>query len=89
MNELEPPDSFHLRAAIGWIELGNCLEANEELENISPSMRVHPDVLNLRWHICAKAKNNDLNTFVSCYGFTKWLVPKSGANNSTLFRDVH
>ncbi len=28
---LEPPDSFHLEAAMGWLELGNHLEANEEL----------------------------------------------------------
>src|ERR1039457_1350006 len=49
------PDSHHLLAAQGWLELGNHLEANEELENISPEMGVHPDVLNLRWHIYSKA----------------------------------
>ena len=49
------PDSHHLLAAQGWLELGNHLEANEELESISPEMRVHPDVLNLRWHIYSKA----------------------------------
>jgi hypothetical protein len=33
---IKPPDSVHLKAAEGWLELGNHLEANEELENISP-----------------------------------------------------
>jgi tetratricopeptide (TPR) repeat protein len=51
---LEPPDSFHLKAAEGWLELGNHLEANEELEQIAPQLRVHPDVLEIRWEIYAK-----------------------------------
>ena len=51
---LEPPDIFHLRAACGWLELGNHLEANEELENITPKLRAHPDVLEIRWQIYAK-----------------------------------
>lgn len=51
---LEPPDSIHLKAAEGWLELGNHLEANEELEKIAPELRVHPDVLEIRWHIYAK-----------------------------------
>jgi tetratricopeptide (TPR) repeat protein len=55
MNSLEPPDSHCLKSAQGWLELGNHLEANEELEKISPEKRVHPDVLDVRWHIFAKA----------------------------------
>jgi tetratricopeptide (TPR) repeat protein len=51
---LEPPDSIHLKAAEGWLELGNHIETNEELEKISPQLRVHPDVLELRWQIYAK-----------------------------------
>ena len=35
MKSLQPPDSYYLRAAIGWLELGNHLEANEELEKIA------------------------------------------------------
>jgi hypothetical protein len=31
MTDLAPPDSLHLEAAEGWIELANHLEANEEL----------------------------------------------------------
>jgi predicted Zn-dependent protease len=53
---LQPPDSMHLEAAEGWLELGNEIEAFEELECITPQMRVHPDVLELRWQIYAKEK---------------------------------
>jgi tetratricopeptide (TPR) repeat protein len=57
--KLEHPDDLHLEAAQGWLELGDHLEANEELERISPDMRVHPDVLNVRWHIYSKAQKWD------------------------------
>jgi tetratricopeptide (TPR) repeat protein len=57
---LESPDTHHLQAAIGWLELGNITEANEELENIAPTLRAHPDVLEVRWQIFAKAKKWDL-----------------------------
>lgn len=39
VQSLTPLDSHHLEAAQGWLELGNHLEANEELEKISPAMR--------------------------------------------------
>jgi tetratricopeptide (TPR) repeat protein len=48
---LEPPDTIHLSAAEGWLGLGNPLEANEELEKITPQLRNHPDVLEVRWQI--------------------------------------
>jgi predicted Zn-dependent protease len=48
-------DQRQLDAAEGWLELGNWLEANEELEGISPKMRAHPCVLRVRWEIYAKA----------------------------------
>ena len=48
---LKPPDSIHLKAAEGWLVLGNHVEPNEELENITPQFRVHPDVLEIRWQI--------------------------------------
>ena len=35
----EPPDSFHVRAAHGWLGLDNHIEANEELEKITPQLR--------------------------------------------------
>jgi predicted Zn-dependent protease len=52
-------DLHHLRAAEGWLELGSHLDAIEELEKITPSLRSDPDVLKLRWHIYAKAKQWD------------------------------
>jgi predicted Zn-dependent protease len=51
-----PQDQRHLEAAQGWFELGNHLEANEELENISAENRAHPAVLEVRWQVYAKAK---------------------------------
>jgi hypothetical protein len=33
---LQPPDSHHLNAAVGWLELGNDIEATEELDKIKP-----------------------------------------------------
>src|SRR5882724_3857567 len=56
MKTLEAPDIHHLRAASGWLMLGNYAEANEDLERISPHLRVHPDVLEVRWQIYAKAE---------------------------------
>jgi predicted Zn-dependent protease len=56
VKKLEPPDSHYLLAAEGWLGLGNQIEAFEELERISPQLRVHPDVLELRWQIYAKEK---------------------------------
>jgi hypothetical protein len=56
VESLEPPDTIHLEAAHGWIELGNHLEANEELENTATENHAHPAVLEVRWQIFAKAE---------------------------------
>jgi len=37
--------------------LDNHIEANEELQKIEAKLRAHPDVLELRWQIYAKAGN--------------------------------
>src|SRR5438093_890256 len=50
---VEPPDSYYLSAAIGWLELGNHHEAGEELARISAPFLEHPDVLEVRWSVCA------------------------------------
>jgi len=55
LKKLPHPDSHHLAAAEGWLGLGDHLAANEELENITPRLRGHPYVLELRWEIYAKA----------------------------------
>jgi predicted Zn-dependent protease len=55
MKPLELHDLRYLAAAQGWLELGNHLEADEELENITAEQRAHPAVLEIRWQIYAKA----------------------------------
>ena len=55
MKPLEPPDSHHLSAAIGWLGLGNVVEAGAELEKIAPQFRSHPDVLVVQFDIHAAA----------------------------------
>jgi Flp pilus assembly protein TadD len=50
---IQPPDSHHLSAAVGWLGLGNVAEAGAELENIAPQFRSHPDVLAVQFDIHA------------------------------------
>src|SRR5438445_4948190 len=57
MRKLPPPDSHHLNAAIGWLELGNPAEAKVELAKISPAKQRHRDALAVVWRICAAEKN--------------------------------
>jgi len=59
MQTLEPPDNHYLSGAIGWLELGNTAEATTEVDHISPAQQNHPNVLEVRWLICAKEKNWD------------------------------
>ena len=51
--DLPPAELHHLRAAEGWLELGNCFEAQAELDQLTPQVRELPAVLELRWHLCA------------------------------------
>ena len=37
---MQPPNSTHLKAAHGWLELGNYQEAFNELEEIEPEWRI-------------------------------------------------
>jgi tetratricopeptide (TPR) repeat protein len=57
MEELGPPDTHHLSAAFGWMELGNPAEAKAELAKLSPGLAEHPDVLEVTWAIHAAAKD--------------------------------
>ena len=59
MKTLPLPDKRHLDAAEGWLGLGDFLAANEELEQISPQLRAHPFVLEVRYKIYSKAKKWD------------------------------
>ena len=56
INPLEVPDRFHVEAAQGWLELGDHLEANEELETVAPELRAHSHVLTIRCEIHIAAK---------------------------------
>lgn len=59
MKPLEQPDSAHIEAAQGWLDLGNHIEADQELDRIAAPNRAHPDVLQVRWNIHAKAEKWD------------------------------
>ena len=56
MSKLQPPDTHHLSAAEGWLELGNDREALSELNLISPGEQGRLEVLGLRWSISAHLK---------------------------------
>jgi predicted Zn-dependent protease len=55
-HKLEPPDTHHLSAAIGWLGLGVPAEARAELAQIAAPTQEHPDVLEARWLIAADEK---------------------------------
>ena len=57
---LEPEDQQHLRAAVGYVELGMPLDANEELECIDPEVRHVAEVLIVRLEIYRALKEWDL-----------------------------
>lgn len=52
--QLDPPDSFALSAAVGWLELDNPREGELELDGISPENQSHPGVLEVRFLIHSK-----------------------------------
>jgi tetratricopeptide (TPR) repeat protein len=54
---IEPPDAHYLSAAVGWIELGNPVEARAELTQVHPERWGHPDVLEVRWALSAAEEN--------------------------------
>lgn len=54
MQKLEPPDSHHLAAAIGWLGLGCPSDARDELNKLSLINLNHPDTLEVRWALYAK-----------------------------------
>lgn len=52
MQPLEPPDSHHLDAAVGWLGLGRKDDARTELDLIPAAQQQHPAVLDARWMLC-------------------------------------
>ena len=55
MKPLQPPDTFFVEAARGWLELGNPAEAQNELQKVQARRREHPEVLEVVWQICARS----------------------------------
>jgi predicted Zn-dependent protease len=51
MREFSKADECRFQSAVGWLELGNWREANEEIENLSPKCKLHPEVLQVRCKI--------------------------------------
>ena len=56
MDDLGPQDIMRLNAAEGWLGLGNVIEADKEIKQITPAMREHPEVLAVRFGMMAKAE---------------------------------
>jgi len=50
----------HVDAADGWLSLGNHVEASAELGKVQSKNGRHPDVLQARWLVCAKAEKWDV-----------------------------
>lgn len=75
MIELQPPDSHHLLAAQGWLELGNPREATVELARLGAAARSHPAALQTEWEICSVQE--DWSTAVAIGQRAVALVPES------------
>jgi hypothetical protein len=56
---LTPPDSMFLRAAEGWLGLGDWKSAEDEIQRIAPQFQADPAVLKVRWEVCALGKKWD------------------------------
>ncbi|HEY5911738.1 MAG TPA: tetratricopeptide repeat protein [Verrucomicrobiae bacterium] len=69
MAPLEPPDTWYLSGALGWLGLRNAAEAEAELAQISPSQSQHPDVLEVRWLVCA-----ELEKWAEGLQVARWLI---------------
>ena len=57
--DLSPTDAYQVRAAVGWLELGNSDEALAELDQLSSEGQTNPDVLEIRWLVLSQRKNWD------------------------------
>lgn len=54
---LPHPDAQFVTAALGWLELGLPSEAAMELRRIAAAYQTNPEVLEVRWQICAAAQD--------------------------------
>lgn len=65
IKDLTTQDLLRLRAAEGWLELGDFVSACEELEEITAEARANLVVLSMRYSIYAKAKKWDMAAAVA------------------------
>jgi predicted Zn-dependent protease len=77
VEKLEPPDSHHLDAAVGWLGLGCPAEAHAELEHVSGANQNHPAVLEVRWNISAHERQWSDALQIACVELT--LAPDDAA----------
>ena len=66
---MDTPDIHYLRAAEGWLELGNPAEARNELSCISHLNQSHPGVLSVRWHVEERSRN-----FTDCVKIAREMI---------------
>ncbi|HNQ89080.1 MAG TPA: tetratricopeptide repeat protein [Verrucomicrobiota bacterium] len=59
MKGLEPPDSHHVKAAQGWLTLGDAAEALGELSKVSAECAEHSEVLRVRWDVLHQLKRGE------------------------------
>jgi tetratricopeptide (TPR) repeat protein len=56
VSSLGPPTIHFLKAAQGWLELGNAVEAAAELKRIPTEYSEHAEVLEVHWEIFSQQK---------------------------------
>jgi hypothetical protein len=62
LKELSFENGRRLRAAEGWLGLGDAASAADELKEITPEEQTHPAVLEVRYAIHVKREEWDLAT---------------------------
>ena len=67
IGKLDQENQRHLDAAEGWFGLSDHLTANEELEQITPQLRAHPFVLEMRYGLASKERTMKLGHWVNCF----------------------
>ena len=54
MTNIKWPDHHHVNATIGWLMLGNLVEARAEFERVSTPSRQLPQVLGVEWSLLSQ-----------------------------------
>ena len=64
VSDITFPDLHHVNAAIGWLDLGCPGDAALELDRATFKTLAHPEVVLLRWKICARSNNWQLALYL-------------------------